>query len=124
MGDALSEEDHENLIERIIGREAYLALCDWSGGISLYVPSSLDTASGQHLCEEIGQEAADKLVQWAGGSTIAVPSRNDHAISRRRRELRTMRRRGMTVQEIARIYRYEGRYTERQIYRLLSEDNA
>ena len=112
----------ENLIERIIGREAYLTLCDWSGGISLYVPSSLDTASGQHLVEELGHDAAIRLIQWAGGSTIAVPSRNEQAIQRRRRELAVMRRRGMTVQEIARIYRYEGRYTERQIYRLLSEE--
>lgn len=117
----MTEEEHENLIERIIGREAYLALCAWSGGISLYVPSTVETASGKHIAEEIGIEAAEKLIQWAGGSTIAVPSRNARTIEKRQREIKTMRRRGMTVQEIARIYRYEGRYTERQIYRLLYE---
>lgn len=116
--------EHENLIERVIGRDAYIALCDWTGGINLYVPSSIDTASGQHLAEEIGQEAAEKLIQWAGGSSIAVPSRRCHEIKRRKRDVQAMRRRGLTVQEISRFYRYESRYTERQIYRLLNEELA
>ena len=115
----MTEEEHENLIERIIGREAYLALCEWTGGISLYVPACIESDGGQDIVREIGRDAAEKLTEWAGGTSIAVPSRNDAAIERRRREIRTMRRRGMTVQEIARIYRYEGKYTERQIYNLL-----
>ena len=113
--------DPENLIERIIGRAAYVALLEWAGGLSLYVPLSIDTDSGARLSKEIGADAAQKLIAWAGGTGIAVPSRNDLAIRRRQDEIKTMRKRGMTVKEIAMIYRYEGKYTERQIYRLLGD---
>ncbi len=120
MGNAMREP--ENLIERVIGHEAYIRLCTWTGGISLYVPTSLDAASGQHLLDEIGSAAAERLIAWAGGSSIAVPVRHEHEIRRRKRDIQAMRRRGLMVQEISRFYRYESRYTERQIYRLLNDD--
>jgi len=111
----------ENLIVEVIGPEAYTALIEWSGGISLYVPATLDNAAGRELVQQLGQEAAEKLSAWAGGSSIAVPAELWRLRRKRQRDILAMRRRGMTVQEISRKFTYQTRYTERQIYRLLSD---
>lgn len=121
MGDILSRP--ENLIEDIIGHDAYLDLCAWCGGTNYYVPSDSEDHNGLKLERAIGRPGARRLVDWAGGSIIYVPSRYVVELYRRRDEINVLRRRGKTVQEIAREYRYEGRYTERQIWRLLSSAN-
>lgn len=113
----------ENLIEDVIGRDAYLDLCAWCGGTSYYVPSDSEDANGLRLEHAIGRPGARRLVEWAGGSVIYVPSRYAAEIARRRDEIAALRKRGKTVQEIAREYRYEGRYTERQIWAILLADN-
>ncbi|QFY90314.1 hypothetical protein D5125_12930 [Magnetovirga frankeli] len=117
--------DPANLIDEVIGRDAYLSLVEWSGGISLYVPATLDNSAGRELIQQLGQEAAEKLSAWAGGSSIAVPAELWRLRRKRQRDILAMRRRGMTVQEISRKFTYQARYTERQIYRLLSDaENA
>lgn len=110
----------ENLIEDIIGHDAYLKLCEWCGGINYYVPSDAENFQGLELERAIGRPGARRLVEWAGGSIIYVPNRFAAELLKRRDEIMAMRKNGKTVQEISRAYTYEGRYTERQIWRVIN----
>lgn len=110
-----------NLIEECIGIEAYSKLCGWIGGIDYYVPADRQSSSALVLASVIGEPEADKLVAWAGGSRIYVSSAEYDDIERRRTDVVEMRRRGMTIREIAGKYQFLARYTERQIYRMLCE---
>lgn len=114
------KKEPENLIEDTIGTAAYLALCDWTGGVNYYVPSSPDCEQAQKLAQAIGDAPMRLLVQWAMGSVIYVPNRSAAELLKRQREILCMRSTGKTVQEIARTYKYNSRYTERQIWRMMT----
>lgn len=120
MGSHVIAPAPENLIEDIIGHDAYIDLCAWCGGVNYYVPSDAENKQGLELERAIGHAAARRLVDWAGGSVIYVPSRFAAELLKRRDEIMALRNRGKTVQEIARSYSYEGRYTERQLWRMIN----
>lgn len=121
MGDILTDKPAaENLIEDIIGRDAYLELCAWCGGTNYYVPSDAENFQGLELERAIGRPRARRLVEWAGGSVIYVPNRFAAALLNRRDQIMALRKTGKTVQEISRAYRYVGSYTERQIWRVIN----
>lgn len=122
MGHTLTDKQltPENLIEDTIGSEAYQDLCAWCGGTNYYVPSDPENAQGIELERAIGGVPARRLIRWAGGSVIYVPSRFIADLIRRRDEIMAMRSKGKTVQEIARSYTYVGRYTERQLWRMIN----
>jgi hypothetical protein len=109
-------------LESLIGAEACRALCEWTAGCALYVPSEVDGPAGRNLAERIGREEAARLIAWAGGSVLTMPLRFAGDLERRRMEVLALRRRGKTAREISREYRYEGRYSERQIWRILRGD--
>jgi Mor family transcriptional regulator len=110
-----------NLIEETIGSDAFRLLREWVGGTDYYVPQKLITEQATVLSMKIGHSAAQKLMEWAGGSRIYVVSSEEHEIEKRRDDIRGMRNRGMTLNEISRIFRFEARYSVKQISRLLSE---
>lgn len=110
----------ENLIEETIGHDAYIDLCAWCGGVNYYVPSDIEDRNGLELENAIGKPAARRLIEWAGGSVVYVPSRFNAELLKRRDEINALRKCGKTVQEIARTYEYHGRYTERQIWRMIT----
>lgn len=116
----MQRQASENMIDDILGRAAYLALCGWTGGVNYYVPSAPDSLQGRELAQAIGEAGARKLIDWAGGSVIYVPNRLAADLIVRQRDVFALRATGKTVQEIARAYRYEGRYTERQIWRFMA----
>lgn len=111
--------DHVNLIEECIGYEAMSSLAGWTGGIELYIPSASAGDQYAALVARIGATAAGKLVAWAGGSRIYIPMLFQVELMRRRDEVIEMRGRGKTLHEISREYRYTGRYSQRNIQRLL-----
>lgn len=110
----------ENLIEDTIGSDAYFDLCAWCGGTNYYVPSDPENYQGLELERAIGAVAARRLIRWAGGSLVYVPSRFTAELLKRRDEIMELRNKGKTVQEIARCYTYTGRYTERQLWRMIN----
>lgn len=121
MGYILSSQPTaENLIEEVIGRDAYMELCAWCGGTTFYVPSDPENAQGLELERAIGAVAARRLIRWAGSSLVYVPSRFTAELIKRRDEIMALRNTGKTVQEIARSYTYQGRYTERQLWRIIN----
>lgn len=107
-----------NLIEEVIGREAFELLCSWAGGSDLDIPRNIDLSSGQKLAQAIGAHAARALIAWGAGGRVYVPYLYVMELQRRQRDVRALRAQGLTFREIARTYRYTGRYTDRQLIAL------
>lgn len=81
------------------------------GGTRLYVPRAI----GEHhpIRVALGEELAEKLVKWVGGGSIDVPKQ-----AARRARVRELHSSGaLTNQRIA----LETGYSERHVYRLLSD---
>lgn len=91
------------------------ALSERYGGTDLYVRKKVDA----RLSETVGQQASDKLAGRAGGSSIYVRQPNLAEIYERRLEMKILQHAGMSIDEISRHFRYQGRYTARNIYRIL-----
>lgn len=108
-----------NLIEECIGYDALARLADWTGGIELYVPSVASGDQYAAISGRIGEPAAIKLIKWAGGTRLYVPMMFQVELLRRRAEVQALRSSGKTLLEIAREYTYTGRYSQRNIQRLL-----
>lgn len=109
-----------NLIEAAIGRDAFELLCAWVGGGDYSIPSSVDSPQAVELGQRIGPHSAAALIRWGAGGRIYVPYLHTVELRRRRADLIALRERGHTIAEIARAYRYTGRYTERSVIALLS----
>ncbi len=109
-----------NEIERVIGVTAYRRLGLAVGGCDYRIPSCSDCELGAALIDTVGHDSAMRLIKWGGGSRIYIPYSRTEEVDQRRLTLREMRARGMTVAEIAKTFRFEGRYTERQVYALLA----
>lgn len=107
---------------RVLGAEALEALCERWGGADLTLPQRPEGTTFDALARALGQPAAAALVAWGGGCAIYVPQLDHARRERRRQEVQALRARGLTLAEIARTYRYEGRYTERQIRSLLRRE--
>jgi hypothetical protein len=110
-----------NIIEEAIGRDAYELLCAWAGGGDYCIPSQVESGQAAALAEHIGREAAHALIRWGAGGRVYVPNQHSHERQRRQADILARREAGATIPEIARSYRYSGRYTERQILALLGE---
>lgn len=94
-----------------IGEDAARLLARRFGGTTVYVPHTV----GEHhyLRVVLGDEAVARLVKWGGGSRINVPKQAE-----RRARVRELHRAGaLTIARIA----IETDYSERHVYRLLSE---
>lgn len=94
-----------------IGDAAAHLLARRFGGTTVYVPHTV----GEHhpLRVVLGDDAVVKLVKWYGGSRVNVPKQAE-----RQARVRELRRAGaLTIAGIA----IETGYSERNVYRLLSE---
>jgi len=109
-----------NEIERVIGELAYRRLSESLGGCDYSIPSTMECDAAAALSQAVGHDAAVLLVKWGGGARIYIPYSRADDVFQRSLTIREMRNRGMSVQEIARTFRFEGRYTERQVYALLA----
>jgi len=112
-------QDKIHGIEEVIGREAFEKLCGSYGGLDLHIPQTMDTQSAHYLADTIGLEATRALVAWGGSSRVYVPKLFDIELQKRRADIAELRSRGVTYAEIAKTYKYESRYTERQVYAIL-----
>ncbi|WP_294236638.1 helix-turn-helix domain-containing protein [uncultured Sphingomonas sp.] len=95
-----------------IGEAAARDLARQFGGTGLYVPRTI--GSHHPICVAIGRDAADRLAAWAGGSAISIPKQAEL-----RARVLEMRKRSLTIVQIAR----ETGYSERHVYRLLREED-
>lgn len=86
------------------------------GGGDYNIPSNVTL----ELENAIGKQYAIRLVKWGGGSRIYVPAMALIEREIRRKEVKALREQGLTLREIAKQYRYIGRYTERQIWAILN----
>lgn len=107
-------------LEELLGEAAFLCLCDWAGGSDYYVPHSTLTDQGRYLVQQIGETAAQKLIAWGKGTPVYIPLLHQVQILKRRDDLLFLRSLGKTIDEITREFRYEGRYSNRQVRSLLS----
>ena len=108
-GDAAMAE-----IAAAIGDDAATALARAFGGTSLYVPRAV----GDHhpICVALGRAAADRLAAWTGGTSLAIPKQAE-----RRARVQELRQTGrLTITQIA----VQTSFSERHVYRLLSEADA
>lgn len=56
----------DSITEGIIGTEAFILLCDWTGGADLAIPSTTLTHKAAEIARVIGDTAMVALVRWAG----------------------------------------------------------
>lgn len=103
-----------HIIQDTIGRPAFERMCEVFGGTDYDIPTGLETERGQMLAEAIGDMPAKQLIKWGGGSSIYVPYDHERARAKRYAEILAMHRSGMSIEQISRDYRYEGRYCVRQ----------
>ena len=100
-------------IAAAIGDEAAHVLAEHFGGTTVYVPR--EVSENHDLCLKLGADIANKIASWYGGSRLDVPKRaHRHAVVRQLARAGNLTRAG--------IARKTG-YSERQIYRLLSEES-
>lgn len=95
-----------------IGEEAARLLARRFGGTTVYVPRN-NVGEHHFLRVLLGDNAFDKLAQFYGGSRVNVPKQPE-----RQARVRELRKAGaLTIAGIA----VETGYSERHVYRLLSE---
>lgn len=100
-------------IAEAVGLPLALRLSAAFGGTRLYVPRVI----GDHhpICVALGRDDADVLAGFAGGGPLDVPKQ----AARRQRVRQLLSARSLTIAQIA----VETSYSERHVYRLLSEDS-
>lgn len=110
---ALPGDEAMEAIACAIGQAAALQLAAKYGGTRIYVPRKI----GDHhpLCVTLGREIADSLAAYCGGGPLVIPKQAERR--ERVRQLRTGR--SLTIAQIA----LETSFSERHVYRLLSEDS-
>lgn len=110
----------DNVLPELIGPAAFARLCERYGGGDLQLPRSLDAPSARTLVDVLGEAGARALIDWGGGSRFYVPHGYRDRPEFRAAVVRELYAAGMTMPEIARSYRYSGRYTERQVTQILA----
>ena len=96
-----------------IGEDGARVLARRFGGTTVYVPRKVGEHHPLHVV--LGEETAERLASWCGGSRVNIPKQPE-----RQARVRELRREGaLTVAGIA----IETGYSERHVYRLLSEDD-
>jgi hypothetical protein len=112
-----------NIIEQMIGAEAFAVLQREAGGTDYKVPGSLDSPRGQELTGWIGVDAARTLIGHAGGDALYVAGGRETTLRQRYTDIMRMHHeQGLHPAQIARQYRYVGGYSERQIWAVLAGD--
>lgn len=105
-----------------IGEIAYGQMVAMYGGTQYFVPAKLDSHRGNVLADLIGEYAAKNLIE-AWGDTRVYVARNA-ALERDANVevISALRRGGMSAKRISEVFEYRGRYTERQVRRILSAE--
>jgi AraC-like DNA-binding protein len=98
-------------IAAAIGEDGATRLAQRLGGTTVSVPRAI--GENHPLRVVLGAELADRLAAWCGGSRLSVPKQ----VERRARVIALRRTGSLTVAAIA----LETGYSERHVYRLLSE---
>lgn len=99
-------------IAKVIGVGAALRLCARFGGSRVYIPTN--PAPGNPIASAIGYSKAARLSTFFGGERLSIPSEGAQA---NRLRIVRMRRRGVTVSEIARGLKCGERY----VYKVLAQ---
>jgi Mor family transcriptional regulator len=114
------EELPQSLVDvaEVIGLAATLALVESAGGVRVYVPERL--GDEHRLIEWLGRDAAAALSAAFAMEELVVPRCADALRRVRNRQIRHERDQGDAPAVLALRYRL----TERQIYTILSRDDA
>lgn len=120
-GTLAAMENAENLLAQIIGPDAFEKLSAVHGGCDFIVPGSTGSERGQALVELVGIEAAKRLIAWGRSSRVYVPKMRIDIRQQRAAEIRALHRQGMTASQISRSYTFAARYSERAVFKILSE---
>ena len=105
----------------VIGHDAARALAERFGGVSHYIVREPAGPVFDAFAKVIGHDPAAVLWREFAGDTLCLPRLHCDDLETRRRKVRELRELGLSVAEIAARFTYRGRYTQRQIYRLLSD---
>jgi hypothetical protein len=105
----------------VIGPDAARILAERFGGVNHYIGRDADGPVFEAFATAIGRLQAEALFSAFAGETLCLPRLHSDDLEARRRKVRELRALGLSVAEIAARFTYRGRYTQRQIYRLLSE---
>lgn len=105
-------------VAEVVGLAATLALVEHAGGVRIYVPERL--GDEHRLVEWLGREAAALLSEAFAMEELVVPRCADALRRVRNRQIRHERDQGARPAELALRYRL----TERQVYTILSRDDA
>jgi hypothetical protein len=110
----------ETDLSRLLGQDALNVLMAEVGGTDWDVPAHSATKRGQALCELLGDGPATRLMAECGGCRVYVGYDYDRVLRTRQAEMLAMREGGKSIDEIAREYRYTGRYTSRNVREVLN----
>jgi Mor family transcriptional regulator len=111
-----------NHIEQVLGKAAFNRLVAHVGGIEYWVPKAEDTERALELIDWIGREAAIALIAYAGGARVYVYADHQQVLRARYNEIMRLIENGMTPPEVALTYTFTGRYTERQIRKIIAAE--
>lgn len=103
-----------------VGEEAADQLATALGGSDYRVPCGTEGAGYERLARIVGFAAAERLVRAAAGDVLYIPRNQMRLCGERNAEIARLLADGMTPAQVAQTYRYEGRVSERHVYRILS----
>lgn len=99
---------------------AFDALCRQHSGNEYRIPPSLTCRRGRELSEQIGTDAAAALIAWGAGSLVYVPLLKTESAATRAAEVRRLYAEGMTIEQIAREFRYTENYSARRVRSIIA----
>lgn len=107
-------------IEQILGKAAFNRLVAHVGGTEYWVPKEDDTERAKELIAWIGRDPAKALIAYAGGGRVYIYAIHHEVLRARYNEIMRLIEDGLTPAEVALSYTFTGRYTERQIRKIIA----
>ncbi len=108
------------LLAEYIGAAAAVALVREFGGLSIKVPKRPAGRVWARLVDAMGEQGASDLVDSFGGEGLYIARNAVEEREQRRQQIAALAAQGKTFAQIARMYTYAARYTERGIRRILA----
>jgi len=108
------------LLAEYIGAAAAVALVREFGGLSIKVPKRPAGRVWARLVDAMGEQGASDLVDSFGGEGLYIARNAVEELEQRRQQIAALAAKGKSYAQIARMYTYAARYTERGIRRILA----
>ena len=108
------------MLAEYIGARASVALVREFGGLSIKVPKRPAGEIWRQLVASLGEASAADLVECFGGEGLYIARNAAEEREQRRVQIVAMQSRGMSPAQIAKVFTYAARFTERGIRRILA----